>query len=215
MERENSPRYRIRKRPDERSHSHRIGRSHARYFHSNGRRPNRTQTAYRDWCRSVRRSCESVRKLNLHQVCQAPAPLGERPLLIFPHNRRTRTARWRGRRRRLLIVISARCANFARRRNVQAHEYRISIGISESGAIVVGGIRIVVARHHDSVSEALQFRAKRSSELQDQILLRDAGSSARARVRAAVPWIEHNHGSQMHRGRGRSLRWRYLLGWWN
>ena len=114
-----------------------------------------------------------------------------------PADRRACGGMWRGK----LHVVGAHRAGRSSRRNVQANEYGVAMGVSDRGPVVVGGIRVVAARHNHAIAVPLELGAHRLRHLQHDVLLRDR-FAARSGIRAAVRWIENDDGSD---GRG-SLR---------
>lgn len=91
---------------------------------------------------------------------------------------------------------------------MQTDESRIAVDVYHSGSIVIGRIRIVVARHYHAIAETLKFRAETPSKLQHHVLFYCAARSARAAIGPTVAGIENDDGAKM------DGRWRRSLGWY-
>ena len=94
---------------------------------------------------------------------------------------------------------------------MKSDEQGIAVCIRDGRAIVVRRIRIIVARHNHVIALLLKVSAHGSRKFQDHVLFNCPTLAARARVRAAVPGIEHDHGSDECCGSLRRTRGRRCL----
>ena|SRR5271156_6994141 len=95
--------------------------------------------------------------------------------------------------------------------NVDADEDRIAMGIGDGGAVVVGRVRIVVARHQHAEALALELDAYDARDQEDAFFFDGSVWPARAGVRAAVAWIEDDERTSVDGRWRRGLRRRCLL----
>ena len=93
---------------------------------------------------------------------------------------------------------------------MDADEHRVAMGIGDGGAVVIGKVRIVIARHHDAIALPLEFDSHDSGDQKYQLFFHDSACGARAGVRAAMAWIEDHERADARGRSGRGLRG----GWW-
>ena len=76
---------------------------------------------------------------------------------------------------------------------METDKNKIVKSIGDSSAVVVGGIRIVCARHDHAVTLALEFRSRRERKFQHDVLFENPVFAARSRVGGAMRGIQDDH----------------------
>ncbi len=99
---------------------------------------------------------------------------------------------------------------------MEAYKNCVAVSICHGRAIIVGRIRVVVARHHHAKALALEFRLHTSRHLEHEVLFHRGILAARAGICAAVRRIENDYRTRRRRSlirRKRSLprEWRRRL----
>src|SRR5215470_9543643 len=92
---------------------------------------------------------------------------------------------------------------------METDENGVAIRVRDGSAVVVGRVRIAVARQHHAETLALELIAHGARILQNEVLLDCSRRASRATVRAAMRRIENNRGTDMN-DRRRSRRGRLL-----